>query len=583
MQVKLESTNKPCCLTSAFKGKIASVKEENFVISTEVGQIEMTINSSTRFFQIDSNLSDHSGVFREKKIPDVGKTVGESVLGRMVIYPAFANQPQQQILCTELYLLGNEKKGLIFKRPEFWLKMASSLADWWLKNAMDATCGGYYTHINSYGGVDIAQNSGEKWTYIISRTLYGFCTSFALTGNKNHLAAAKHGFDFLYKHAFFRQNGYTLFHTRLDRYGNCHPHEPELLNIFTQIYGLTGLAAYYDISRYSHISGVINEILHSLDSLYHDTEMGGFYDAISVKNLKPEKGITDSKSFNSIVDPLSAVLFFLYTSTFPSKYVDIQQWLIDLCELISRHFICKDSVFIHEVFNRNWEFSKPNWHNQYNAPFESGNVGGCLKVIWVLLRAINVLPEEKQEMVLSKIAFLQHNMLSSGAWDALRGGWFKYMKQKTAIGSLAQHMYHTHKVWWQQEEGIVSSLLAYLFLKDRQQLQLAVDGMAFWLAYFVDRNYGGIFHTVSIDGEPVKTQKGGELKGGYHEIELARFAYIYLSILENKPVDLFYTSNPCKDDSSVPGMPACVPGLSWQVTQKERVSETVFRIRYQPI
>jgi len=63
-------------------------------------------------------------------------------------------------------------------------------------------------------------------------------------------------------------------------------------------------------------------------------------------------------------------------------------------------------------------------------------------------------------------------------------------------------MGHTNKVWWQQEEGVMASLLLYLVCHQKGHLEMARDGLRFWLTYFVDRSNGGIFDTVSIDGWP---------------------------------------------------------------------------------
>lgn len=583
MDVTMPNTSQPCCFSTSFKGRITAVKGEGLTVSTEVCELEMFINSSTQFFRLKKSTNKDFDIFQSVEKMCLSDFCDWYVFGQMVIYPSFDSQKSQSNLCTELYLLEDNIKKLPYMSSEYWGDITRYLADWWKEHSVDDSEGGYFTNVNPNGKIDSSPDGRDKWTYIMSRTLYGFSTAFALTGDKSFLDAAKNGADFLFKHAFFKHNGYTLFHTRLDRYGNRHSNDPELLNIFTQIYGLTGLVTYYDITRCNHAAEVIDEILRSLDSLYYDRDKGGFYDAISAGNLKPVDGVTDSKSFNSIVDPLSAVLLYLSNTNFSSKHIDIKGWIVHLCELIVRYFVREENNFICEVFKRNWEFSKPNWYNQYNAPFESGNVGGSLKVIWVLLRAMDLLPETTREKASAGIAGLQRTMLSSGAWDAFRGGWFKYMKRNSPYGSMAQHMYHTHKLWWQQEEGIVSSLLAYLVTEDRQQLRLAADGMAFWLKNFVDNTNGGIFHTVSMDGIAIKSHKGGELKGGYHELELARYVHVYLSILNDKPVELFYAGKCSDNDLSCLSIPARVPGLSWQLIEKANNNGGVYSVQYKPI
>lgn len=572
-----------CCFSSSFRGKIISYTDVCVVVRTATCDLELFFNLSTRFFQLNRRSGDGFDIYKSIEKIDLLEMVNRPVVGKLIIYSAGKNLPKQKNICTELYFQSSELDDPPYMFPAYWVNVSKNLASWWMRHSIDSAEGGYFTYIDSKGEVPSEPELSEKWSYIISRTVYGLATSFLLTGNEEFFKSAKTGIDFLFDHALFTKQGYTLFHTCLEKNGRCHSNEPEYLNIFSQIYSLTGLAAYYEITRCGYTAKIIDEILRSLDMLYYDTEHGGFYDAISGTSLKPIEGVTDSKSFNSIVDPLSAALFSLYNSNFKSKYVDLKKLILHLTELICRHFICYNNSFIYEVFNRKWEFTKPRWYNQYNAPFESGNVGGCLKVIWVLLRAMDLQSNENKKVTMSGIEHLQHNMESSGSWDAFRGGWFKYMKRQTEPGSLAEHMYHTHKVWWQQQEGIVSNLLMYLVTKDKMQLDCAMGGIEFWLTFFIDSINGGVFHTVSIDGLPVKADKGGPFKSAYHETELAKYAYLYFSIMRHHSIDFYYIGQCPEGEPSPLSIPALAPGLTWQAIAQKQVNDKTFRIRYKPV
>ena len=116
--------------------------------------------------------------------------------------------------------------------------------------------------------------------------------------------------------------------------------------------------------------------------------------------------------------------------------------------------------FIREIFNRSWQ---------------------CQRPCWVLLRAIQDLPPAVAQAARAQADRVYSNMLDCGAWDAFRGGWFEIMRRESPAGSFAEHMGHTNKVWWQQEEGIVASLLLYLVRRDKRHLEMARDALRFWL------------------------------------------------------------------------------------------------------
>jgi hypothetical protein len=235
--------------------------------------------------------------------------------------------------------------------------------------------------------------------------------------------------------------------------------------------------------------------------------------------------------------------------------------------------------FIREVFRRNWDYENPNWHNPYNTHFLAGNVGSNNKVIWSLLRAYDILPSVLQEKVMKTVDLINIKMQKTGACDRLRGGWFDVMKRQNTDNGNAEHMWHCNKVWWQQEAGILGYLIYHMKTGDEKLLSIARDGVAFWYTHFFDYTNGGVFDTVSADGHPINRWKGSWVKGAYHEIELARYLYIYLKALRNENVELYYqVETPTYILNSIP---ARIPGKEWNIVETNLCSCNIRKVTYE--
>jgi mannose/cellobiose epimerase-like protein (N-acyl-D-glucosamine 2-epimerase family) len=573
------------CFQCAFMGTITEFGDNELCVETALGTLRLSINRWTKVYELgdkadgkDPPNKTGSGVIRQDCIHQL-------VMGRLISYREKILNQAERSLCTELCLQGHQHGNASFLSPGFWIRELKRTADWWLERAIDTNKGGYFTDITQDGYPSYGVDNTDKWPYVVSRTLYAFSTAFSLTGERRFLEASIIGNRFLMREGMFEQSGHTLFHTRLDHRGQRHPDDPEFVNIFTQIYTLTGLITYYDVSRCPQTQLLIDANLRALSELYNDSKFGGYFDAISRSDLKPVPGITDSKSFNSIVDPLSATLFFLQNVNFHSKHFNCRLVIRELCGQILRYMVDPEHNFIREIFNRSWQCQAPKWRNPYNTDFYAGNIGGNLKVVWVLLRALEDLTPELESVAHTQVNRIYNNLLQCGAWDALRGGWFEVMSRESPAGLPADHMWDSNKVWWQQEEGVMASFLLHIVDREESHLEMARDCLRFWLTYFMDWSNGGVFDTVSIDGWPINglplnRQKGSWLKGGYHETELARFVHIYLKVLQDEPVTLYYAYDHTKEPVKYRTVPARIPGLTWHVIEEKVLGKDLLKVEY---
>jgi len=295
-QTQLPSLSLGHCFSSAFMGTIADVADQWLRVETALGQLRISTNRWTKTYCLDDTGSNGQPLIQATSQTTGKSCIGQLCMGRFIAYPEGTFKHMENHVCTELCLQGYQHGDLLFLTSGFWIRELTRIADWWLKHAVDTNQGGYFTDVSQDGFPSHGPGNTDKWSYVVSRTLYAFSTAFALTGERRFLEAARIGVHFLSEKAAFEQAGYTLFNTRLSCDGQRHPDDPELVNIFTQIYSLTGLIAYYDISRCQQTRMLIEANIKAMSDLYHDCEHGGYFDAISRSNLKPAPGITDSKA-----------------------------------------------------------------------------------------------------------------------------------------------------------------------------------------------------------------------------------------------------------------------------------------------
>ena len=129
-----------------------------------------------------------------------------------------------------------------------------------------------------------------------------------------------------------------------------------------------------------------------------------------------------------------------------------------------------------------------------------------------------------------------------GGVNQFRGGCYDAVERHPTNGYNLMFTWFNTKDFWQQEQGILAYLIQMRTTETYEQLQkmrdLAAAMSAFYCAYFVDLDRGGIHFRTNDIGTPVMTgmyaDKGGHAKSGYHIFELCYLAHIY-TLLYNNP------------------------------------------------
>jgi hypothetical protein len=158
----------------------------------------------------------------------------------------------------------------------------------------------------------------------------------------------------------------------------------------------------------------------------------------------------------------------------------------------------------------------------------------------------NLKPKDKYEQLAHKIA----EAMPKIGMDKQRGGWYDVMERKLRGDEEAYRFaFHDRKAWWQQEQGILAYQIMNGVFHDEVYLKLARESAAFYNAFFLDHDDGGVYFNVLNNGTPylVGTErfKGSHSMSFYHSSELCYLAAIYTNLLITKqPMDFYFKPLP---------------------------------------
>ncbi|MGO8673855.1 MAG: AGE family epimerase/isomerase [Capsulimonadaceae bacterium] len=390
-------------------------------------------------------------------------------------------------------------------------------------------------------------------TDTISRTVYGFASAYLLTGEDRFLEAAEKGTRYLQDVMAKRDragivywlhavdvNGNQVTEILPSQFGDDYGAMPT----YEQIYAIAGPTQTYRINGDPGILSDIEKTIVLFDEYYKDKgPQGGYYSHLDPANFSATSEALGAnkakKNWNSVGDHAPAYLINLYLATGEEKYADFLAYTADTIEA---HFPdYANSPFVNERFFTDWSHDQ-GWGWQQNRAV----VGHNLKIAWNLLRIQSVRPNPKYIAFAEKIAGIMPDV----GMDLQRGGWYDVMERSRQPGEEFHRLvYHDRKAWWQQEQGILAYLILNGVLKKPEYLKLARESSAFYNAWFLDVENGGVYFNTMADGVPYllgnERLKGSHSMGAYHSTELGYLAQVYTNLLiTKKPLNLYFSPLP---------------------------------------
>ena len=491
---------------------------------------------------------------------DLGSQLGDLLRpGQMVfLYGTFFPEDAISFEVNFIVFAGDSEDSLRYSEPGWWIRQIDSIATSYIKWQFNAPADpidytNYRTLISLTGGKKNEDYLQETDT--ISRMVYGMASAYMLTGKDEFLEAAEKGTDYLRDKMRFVDTDTGLVYWYHGQKVSAGGQEQKLLvsefnddydciPAYEQIYALAGPIQTYRINGDPRILDDTEKTIDLFDQYFRDHEKGGYYSHIHAVTLSAHEESLGrnkaKKNWNSVGDHAPAYLINLWLATEQDRY---KVMLEDTFDTICAHFPdYRESPFVQEKFFDDWSKDQA-WGWQQNRAV----VGHNLKIAWNLMRFQAVQPKDTYQSLAEEIAKLMPDV----GYDKQRFGWYDVVERVLQPGQrFHRYAWHDRKAWWQQEQGI----LAYLILQGHcpdtiSYKKYADQSAAFYNAFFLDHNDGGVYFNVLANGLPylmgTERFKGSHSMSAYHSTELCFLSTVYKDLMiEKRPLDLFFKPMP---------------------------------------
>lgn len=518
-----------------------------FQLKTSDGREVEVLTTSNTYAEMLRNLGDPyldcTGQMQSMFFP------GRYLFAYGTFYP---ESNEYKFEAKHIIFLGRTENEYFFEKPDWWVKQVRQLADFYLKSQFPDGVIDYNQYRTNLSLVGDKQPSSRQETDTISRMVYGFATAYMMTGEDSYLEAAEKGTKYLREHMRFLDEGegiaywYHGIDVRPDGreqkiFASEFGDDYDAIPAYEQIYALAGLTQTYRLTGDPRIFNDIELTFNLFNRYFLDkTDKGGFFSHVDPINLSPHCPTLGPnrarKNWNSVGDHAPAYLINLWLATGSDEYADLLEQLFDIIE--ERFPDYEHSPFVQERFYEDWSHD-----NTWGWQQDRAVVGHNLKIAWNLMRMHHFKPKEKYVALAEKIA----NIMPSVGSDRQRGGWYDVVERTLKPGEETHRfVWHDRKAWWQQEQAILAYLILAGSLENSEYQQLAREAAAFYNAWFLDVEDGGVYFNVLANGLPYLAEgnergKGSHSMSGYHSFELAYLSMVYTNLLITKhPIDLYF-------------------------------------------
>lgn len=521
-----------------------------FGLKTTDGREFQILLTATTYAELVRNLGEayHDATGQMKEM----LTAGRYLYAYGTFYPEGG---QQKFEAKHLVFVGRKENEYRFESPDWWINQLRHLADFYVKAQFgdgEIDFANYRTNL-SLSGTKTA--SGRQETDTISRLVYGFATAFLLTGEDRYLEAAKKGTDYLREHLRFedKSEGICYWYHAVDRrpdgteqkiFASEFGDDYDAIPCYEQIYALAGPTQTFRITGDPHILSDIRATINLFNRHFRDrSEKGGFYSHIDPITLSANSDSLGhnraKKNWNSVGDHAPAYLINLWLATGAEEHA---KFLEETFDTIAKRFPDYDhSPFVNERFQDDWSFDQT-WGWQQNRAV----VGHNLKIAWNLMRMHSLKSKQSYLALAKRIA----KIMPEVGMDRQRGGWYDVVERERPKGQeFHRFVWHDRKAWWQQEQAILAYLILAGVAGGDEFLRWARESSAFYNAWQLDTESGGVYFNVLANGMPyllgTERGKGSHSMSGYHSFELAYLAAVYTNLLITKePMDFYFKPVP---------------------------------------
>lgn len=518
-----------------------------FTLDTSDGRsfkVNMTPSLYARFTRnLTEGYQDASG-----KMDELLSNKGQHVFVYGTFYPG--DQEAENVFEGQWIIFPGHGAGEYrHEEPNWWIEQIRSLGTSYLKWQFDypkerINYNNYRTMLNLAG---TKHGDYLQETDTISRMVYGLASAYMLTGQDEFLEGAELGTEYLREHLrFFDQDDDLIYwyhglkvegqkETKLltSEFGD----DLDSIPMYEQIYALAGPTQTYRLTGDARIRFDIDKTLDLFEKYYKDHDGEGYYSHIHPISLSAkEESLAHNmarKNWNSVGDHAPAYLINLYLATGEQAHADFLEYTFDT---ITKYFPDYDnSPFVQEKFFDDWSKDQ-SWGWQQNRAVAGHN----LKIAWNLMRMQSLKFKDSYQEFAERIAEL---MPDAGS-DRQRGGWYDVVEREYKTNGHHQFVWHDRKAWWQQEQAILCYMILHGIMDNEEYEKHAREAAAFYNAFFLDTDDGGVYFNVFGNGMPyllgTERFKGSHSMSAYHSMELCFLSTVYVNLLITKTPTYFY-------------------------------------------
>lgn len=366
----------------------------------------------------------------------------------------------------------------------------------WYPDTLDPEAGGFRLNHDATGAwlgpVDKGLVSQARQTWFFAR-LAG-----SAHGRPEHLAAARHGYEFLRDRLWDREHG--GFFWAVDARGSAVT-RPEK-HLYGQAFGLFALSRYATVSGDAGAAALAAALFALLEARAHDATHGGYRESflrdwtpMPPRRLSPLGFRAGLKLMNTHLHLLEALIEHARVS----PGTTVRERLRELVAILASTVVRKDAGACRD-------FHWPDWSAFHGRGAGRVSYGHDLENAWLLLEAA-----EAAGVPIATVAGVSRTLVATAVrngFDARDGGFFESGRPGAAADRRA-------KVWWVQAEALVAALRLYRHTGNAAYHDVFARTLD-WVAHHQVDPRGGWHHTVSPEGV-AGGPKAGPWKAAYHD------------------------------------------------------------------
>lgn len=349
----------------------------------------------------------------------------------------------------------------------------------WLKHAVDHEFGGFMFMLDRDGSV----MDTDKGVWQQGRFSWLLAHLYNTWEQKSEwLEAARHGLDFLSRHAF-DQDGRMFFH--LDRQGR--PIRKRRY-IFSETFAIIAYAAFARATGDSQAAEKATALWNQVMQLLH------------TPGALPPK-FTDHRQSKGLSIPM-ILMVTAQELRFNLGDHGYTETIDRLIERIRRDWMKPAYRAVMETVGMNGEFI-----DHFDGRLL--NPGHSIELSWFMMREADI----RQDAQILETALQILDWMWEWGWDQEYGGitYFKDVK-----GYPPQEYWHDMKFWWPQNEAIIATLMAYRMTGQERYARMHEQIHQWTWDRFPDPEYGEWFGYLHRDGRVSVHSKGNLWKGPFH-------------------------------------------------------------------